>query len=342
MVAPAGNHLHVTIATRYTMKSTVLFTLSIMLVSAGGIAQEAKKIVDESMKTNVIAADTSKKGPWKSGGNLALNISQQNSSYWIGVSEKYALGLGLSADLYSNGAWGKDTWDNTLKANYALTNTESQGMRKTADFFDIYSRYGHFINQKKTVSLSGILNMRTRFSNGYDYTQDPKRRTSGFFAPANIMAGIGFDLKPTSYFSVFVSPVTARWVIVSNDPYSYSYPGGILPDGSHQQPIAEMYGVDPEKKVDNQFGAFVSANFNKEILKNVSYVSRLDLYSNYRHNPENLAIFWTNNLLFKVNKWLAFSYTWNLAYDDNYVPEGVSGPRVQFLGTLGIGATAKF
>jgi hypothetical protein len=94
--------------------------------------------------------------------------------------------------------------------------------------------------------------------------------------------------------------------------------------------------------VDAQFGAFLSAKFDKEILKNVAYTSRLDFYSNYRRNPENIDIFWTNSLLFKVNKLLTLSYNWNIAYDDDYIPEGESGPRTQFLGTFGIGLSAKF
>jgi hypothetical protein len=103
-----------------------------------------------------------------------------------------------------------------------------------------------------------------------------------------------------------------------------------------------LYGVDPVRKVDFQVGAFISANFTKEILKNVSYTSRLDLYSNYLDKPQNIDVFWTNNLLFKVNNWLGITYQWNIAYDDNYSPIGKNGPRTQFLGNLGIGVKGKF
>jgi hypothetical protein len=46
--------------------------------------------------------------------------------------------------------------------------------------------------------------------------------------------------------------------------------------------------------------------------------------------------------VFKVNKWLVLSYQWNVAYDDEVVPVGKKGPRTQFLGTFGIGVSAKF
>lgn len=325
------------------MKKTIIISLLGMGGTITGFAQPDKKMVDETLTSKKIDADTSKKGNWKSGGVLALNINQQTSSYWIGSTEDYSLSLGLSADLYSNYAKGKTTFDNTLKGNYAFLSNQSTGRRKTADFVDLYSKLGHNLNDSGTIVLATILNARTQFTNGYDYNypDNGKRRTSGFFAPATVLLTPGIDFRPTKTFSVFVSPAAAKWVFVTNDPYSYYYPNGIIPGGGTERPLADLYGVDPVRKVDFQFGAFVSAKFAKDLVKNVSYSSRLDLYSNYLRNPQNIDIFWTNSLLFKVNKWLVITYQWNVAYDDDYVPAGKNGPRTQFLGNLGIGITGK-
>jgi hypothetical protein len=305
-------------------------------LTASLYAQPDKNYVDEVKTSKRIEADTSKKKDWKIGGALAVAFNQQTSSYWVGVTESYSLNLGLLADIYANHAKNKSTWDNTLKMNYSVLNNQSQGVRKTSDFIDLYSKYGYTLNDSATLFASLLVNGRTQFTNGYDYGQTPKRRTSGFFAPATILITPGVEWKPVPYFSLFASPAAARWVIVSNDPYSFT---GTNPD---EAPISTLYGVDPVKKYDFQFGAFVSANFNKEIFKNVQYSSRLDFYSNYLDKPQNIDIFWTNNLIFKVNKWLAFTYQWNVAYDNQFVPEGKTGPRTQFLGNLGIGVTAKF
>ncbi len=322
-------------------KAVILATLSAMSATTL-LAQPDKKMADEALTNKKIDADTSKKGPWKIGGVVVLNVSQQNSSYWIGATEKYAFNLGASADLYANMAKKKNTWDNTLKLNYAFQNNESQGVRKTSDFIDVYSKYGRLLNDSGTFALAVVANGRTQFTDGYDYSFDPRRRTSGFFAPATILVTPGIDWRPNKYFSLFFSPAAAKWVIVSNKPYSYNYQGGVRPDGSQEVPLATMYGVDPEKMYDFQFGAFLSASFKYEVLKNVIYSSRLDFYSNYLRNPQNIDIFWTNNLVFKVNKWLGVTYQWNIAYDDDYTPSGESGPRTQFLGNLGIGVTGKF
>ncbi len=312
------------------------------LTTMQGLTQEISKKIDEATASKGIAADTSKKGPWKLGGLVTINLSQQNSSYWVGTNESFALNVGTSADIYGNYAKDRNTWDNTLKMAYAFTHNESQGVRKTTDFIDLYSKYGRDISKNGKTFIAVIGNFRSQFTPGYNYDLDPRRRTSDFMAPATILLTPGLEWRPNKFFSLFVSAVGPRWVIVSNDPYSYSYPNGIRPDGSQEEPISELYGVDPEEKVDAQYGAFLSAKFDKEIVKNVIYTSRLDLFSNYRNQPQNIDIYWTNNLVFKVNRWLVLSYQWNVAYDDDFIPEGVSGPRTQFLGTFGIGVAAKF
>jgi len=330
------------------MKKTVLFLLLLTCSLSTLKSQPNKQMVDEVLTTRKIDADTSKKKNWKSGGILALNLNQQNSSFWIGATEDYSLTIGANADLYSNYAKGKTTFDNTLKANYSFIKNKSTGGRKTGDFIDLYSKMGHNLNDSGTIALATVMNLRTQFSNTFDYNylqSELKRRTSGFFAPAIALLTPGIDFRPTKSFSVFVSPLAAKWIIVSNDPYSYYFPGGVIPPaygGGVEKPISENFSVDPVRKVDFQLGAFVSAKFNKDFTNFLSYSSRLDLYSNYLDKPQNIDIFWTNNLLIKVNKWLVFTYQWNVAYDDNYHPDDKQGARTQFLGNFGIGVSAKF
>jgi hypothetical protein len=330
------------------MKNPIIPGLVFLACGIVSVAQPDKKMVDDVLTTKKIVADTSKKKDWKSGGTFSLNLSQQNSSYWIGATEDYALSLGINADLYANYAKGKTTFDNTLKSNYAFVNNQSTGSRKTADLIDFYSKLGHNLNDSGTLVFATIVNARTQFANTYDYNylgQNLKRRASGFAAPAMVLVTPGLDWRPKKYFSVFISPIAAKWILVTNDPYSYYFPGGVIPaayGGGVEKPISENFGVDPARKVDFQLGAFLSAKFDKQFGKSFSYSSRLDLYSNYLDNPQNIDIFWTNSLMYKLNKWLVLTYQLNVAYDDQYHPDGKPGARTQFLGIFGIGVTAKF
>lgn len=96
------------------------------------------------------------------------------------------------------------------------------------------------------------------------------------------------------------------------------------------------YGVDPGNKSKNEIGAFLSADFNKEIAKNVVYKSRLDAFSNYKSNPQNVDIFWTNVLALKVNKYLSANVVLDLLYDDDAIG------RLQIRELIGVGFSATF
>jgi hypothetical protein len=74
---------------------------------------------------------------------------------------------------------------------------------------------------------------------------------------------------------------------------------------------------------------------------NVSYKGRLDLFSNYRNNPGNVDIFFTNYFSFKINKYLAATYNLDMIYDDDLRIFGKGGksPSLQLKSLIGIGFT---
>jgi hypothetical protein len=108
--------------------------------------------------------------------------------------------------------------------------------------------------------------------------------------------------------------------------------------------LGERYGLDPGKSARFEAGAFLSAIFKRDIAKNVNLRSRMDLYSNYLANPQNVDIFWTNVLTMKVNKWLGVTYNFDLIYDDDVRLFGPNSnaPRTQIKSLLAVGLTAKF
>ena len=296
---------------------------------------------------------------WRKGGALSINLAQGSSSNWAAGAEKSSFSLAGYTTLFANKKMGDFFWDNTLDLGYALQKTSSQGSRKTDDKIDFYSKAGKKISEHWAVV--GVYNLRTQMTDGYDYdylNKGIKRRVSGLFAPAYMLVSPGIEWKPTGYFSVMLSPISARWVIVSNDPYSYYYADGNipLPDGGNETPLAALYGVNPNRKVSFEAGAYMSANFMKDVLKNVTYKSRLDLFSNYvgkrdpvtdekmKAEPKNIDVFWTNSLVMKVNKFLAVTYNLDLIYDDDvkqFGPNNAS-PGTQVRSLLGVGLNAKF
>ena len=260
---------------------------------------------------------------WKKGGLFTLNIAEGSLNNWVGGGDKFSFSAVAFLNLYAFYKKGKHSWDNNLDLGYGFVNTTSLGQRKSDDRIDLLSKYGYEIVNHWYASA--LFNFRTQFANGYAYSKDNagneiKTLTSASFAPAYVLLGLGIDYKPTDYFSVFISPLTERWVIVSNDVLS----------------AAGAFGVDPGKDVKNELGAFFSANFHKEIAKNIIYITRLDLFSNYKHDPQNLDLFWTNVLALKVNNVISANINLDLLYDDDAIA------RLQVRQLLGIGLSAKF
>ncbi|MES2892562.1 MAG: DUF3078 domain-containing protein [Bacteroidota bacterium] len=331
----------------------ILIVLGLTVTAMPAISQDATvKAMQATTNTAIKITDTlADKNGWIKGGLFSLNLTQVSNSNWIAAGgEKFSFSIASALNLYATRSWGRNKWENVLDMNYGLINTTSLGVRKVNDRVDFFSKYGYSPANWKNVSLASLLQFRSQLTSGYEYNyfgSTVKRRNSGIFAPAYItFAPIGIDWHPKEWFSVYVSPVVARWTLTTNDPYSYVSPNGVF-NGNLETPLATLYGVDPAKKTRGEFGAFLTATLKKEIAKNVNYYSKLDLYSNYLKNPQNVDLFWTNQVKMKVNNWLQVSYTLDLLYDDDVrqkqvtpgvVPESVG---LQVLSTLGVGFAVK-
>lgn len=329
-----------------------VYLLLIAFVKAG--AQDAAVKEMKSTTTSAVKiADTARdKNGWIKGALFSLNLTQVGNSNWIAAGgDQFSLSVASALNAFATKAWGRKTWVNVLDVNYALLNTTTLGVRKVNDRLDFLTKLTSQPKKWEKVSFATLAQLRTQVTSGFDYEYfgtTIKRRNSGFFAPAYVtIAPLGLEWKPNDFFSVFVSPIVAKWTIVTNRPYSYVSQGGYF-NGKQETPLATLYGVDPEKQNRGEFGAFLTATFKNDIMKNVNYYSKIDLYSNYLKNPQNVDIFWTNQFKMKVNKWIQVSYTLDMLYDDDVKQEQTDplvAPKsvgLQLLSTLGVGFAYKF
>lgn len=308
------------------MKKILLIASLLTAIVAGAQDETVKKLkgeADKSIKKD--PADTTQK-TWKKGGMVGINLSQASLNNWAAGGDNFALAVTSIANLYAFYKKDKISWDNTLDFNFGYIKTTSIGGRKNDDRLDILSKYGYAIAPKWNVS--GLFNFRSQLFKGYTYPDNIKTFSSAFLSPAYILLSVGFDYKPNAAFSVFMSPLTARWVIVKDDTLS----------------AQGQYGVEPGEHSAFEFGAFISAGYIKELNKIVSYKGRLDLFSNYRNNPQNIDIFMSNVFAAKLSKWLSASWNLDLIYDDDVRLFGANGtsPALQVKSLIGVGVLMKF
>lgn len=287
-----------------------------------GLKDEANKTIAKDPKDTIPKT-------WKVGGLFNLSFNQVQLSNWSAGGDNSSIALSTFLNAHAFYLKGKHSWDNTLDVAYGFIHTTSLGTRKSDDRFDLLSKYGYDIGKKWYIS--GLFDFRSQFSKGYAYPANlPKTLTSDLLAPAYILLSPGLNYKPNNEFSFFISPATARWVIVNNDSLA----------------AVAAYGVDSSKKSRFEFGAFASISYNKKISPSAVYSGRLDLFSNYLHNPQNISLYWTNVLAVKITKLLSMSLTVNMIYDNDIKTvksDGTAGgPKPQIQEIFGVGIAYKF
>jgi len=263
---------------------------------------------------------------WRTGGVFSLNVAQGSLSNWAAGGEDFSLALNSLLSLYAFYKNGRHSWDNTFDFNLGYVKTTSLGARKNDDRFDLLSKYGYALTPK--LNLAGLFNFRSQIFKGYTYPEGVRTYSSNFLAPAYLLLGVGLDWKPNNDLSIFISPATARWVIVKDT---------ILANKG-------LYGVTPGEKVNLEFGAFASITYLKAFNKVLTYKGRLDLFSNYKRNPQNVDLYMTNLLNAKISKWLSVTWGLDLIYDDDVRIFGANANAagLQVKSVIGIGVLLKF
>ena len=308
--------------------STILFLiLSITFIQAKSQDIPIKPIIIETAKTIKKEADTSRWN-WKRGGLLNFSLAQGSLSNWAAGGDNFSLTVSSYFNYFLFYQRNRISWDNNVDVNLGYVQTTSLGSRKNDDRYDFTSKYGYKMDTTGKWYLSALFDFRSQFFDGYTYNNNKGSFSSSFLSPAYSLLSVGLDYKPNRKLSVFLSPITSRLVIVTNSILSKQ----------------AAYGVDTGKHVKSELGSFVTINYKNDFDKSITYKGRLDLFSNYIDHPQNINVFMTNQLSFKINKYFSASYSLDFIYDDNVRIFGPSGhsAALQSKSLIGIGFLKKF
>lgn len=270
-------------------------------------------------------------GKWIRKGIVTINMTQVNLTNWAAGGFSSVSGIAMFNGT-ANWKKGRRAWDNSLilafGGQHIHNGTDPQ---KTDDRIELNSKYGYELT--KAWYLASVFQFRTQFTEGFDANGT---RISNLLAPGYALFGLGLDYKPNDKFTAFISPVTARVVIVTDETLW----------GGSTDPELRVYGVKNGSTTEFELGGYIRAQYQTELAKNITFLTRGDLFSNYLRDPQNIDVTWETLWTFKVNDWFAATLNTVLIYDhDTKLPlvndanETVLAPATQFKQTLGIGLT---
>lgn len=236
---------------------------------------------------------------WTKKGTISLlfNQSSFNKEWQAGGSSNYAGNFALNYDI--NYKKDKVVWDTKMIVGYGLTKIKNAPrVSKTDDRLELNSLWG-----KKAEGdwyYSTFFNFKTQMDAGY--TADGIR-LSHFFSPAFFQLGPGMLWKKSNTFSFNLAPATAKLIVVH----------------PHFTALNSSFGVLPGNTSRLELGASISGNYTFNLIANVAVENRINLYSNYLENPQNVDIDYQMNVYMKINKFLSANIAFQTIYDDNSI-----------------------
>ncbi len=276
---------------------------------------------------SLMAQDQQPESPWTMSGSAGITGSQMTLTNWAAGGDP-----SVAADVQFNYSvdYKKDAklWQNRLELAYGLNRTESNGVRKTNDKIYFSSSYGHKVYDN--LYISALLKFNTQFADGYDYgvklDEGGYKQTSGFMAPAYFSGGLGVEWNPKAWLSVNASPATWKATVVT------------------EETLRPIYGL-ADSSTRHEFGGNVKIEMKGKIWGDLSGYTRLNLFSNFLDQPQNVDVDWTMRFDLKINKWLSANLNFHAIYDDDiHIPQadGSAYPCLQVQEVAGIGLLVKF
>ena len=282
--------------------------------------------------------------PWRNKNKVGFDISQIAFINWSAGGNSAISGL-IKGDFSRVYTKGNQKWVNELIVRYGLNQQDGVELRKTDDLIQLNSTFGYRKDSISNWYHSAKFNFNTQFSNGYAYPNTEKA-ISRLFAPAYILLGVGTENSSKSKHRVFyLSPFTFKTTFVLDQTLANQGAFGVT------EAIVDSNGmiITNGKQIRTELGFLFSSYYKKEIAKNIVWVNKLVLFSDYINKFGNIDIDYDFKLDMTVNQYVKVNIGARIIYDDDVKAkeqrEGKQvtlGPKLQIRQMLGVGLVYTF
>lgn len=283
-----------------------------------------------SAQETAVIKDTSY---WKRGVGLALAFDQLlNINPRQGAAQD-RLGFGGGINVFGNYQKGRVAWSNLGQWNFGVQRLGTGVVRignasanvpfqKSLDELVVSSKLGFKTSENSKIFYAADFNFLSQLTPTYQggssfpglFLNEIQGSSllSQLFSPAIINLALGVDYKPSPKFSVFYSPLGAKWIIVESN--------GIALRGVHGNPVEKnaQGNIISAENVSAQLGSQVRAIYTNKFLDDkLALTSNLLLFSNYLSNPQNVDVDWRSSLSWTLFKNFQLGLLVNFFYDDD-------------------------
>jgi hypothetical protein len=273
----------------------------------------------------------SKVNYWKTKTSVGINLNQAAfSDNWQGGGVN---SLALAGIINYKAEYSKESYSYVTEVilNYGKVKNKDQMEKKTVD--RIYWDHKAAIQMSKNWYFFGSVTFESQFDKGFMYdrpnNEERATLTSQFMSPGYLTESVGFEYKPTKYYSARLGTGTARQTFVPANEKLFE----ALDE--HGISKSDNYGVERGKTFRNDLGFQIVMNLDKDIFPNINLKSKYMVLIPYEH------VGFTNHrldvaLTAKVNRFMSTTLTGVALYDKN------TNSRVQGSQTLALGVVFVF
>ncbi|SDM75732.1 DUF3078 domain-containing protein [Pedobacter antarcticus] len=288
---------------------------------------------------------SSKVNYWKTTTAIGINVNQSSfSNNWTGGGVN-SLAVGGLVNYKAEYVKENYSYVTELNLQYGKIKNRDQLQKKTNDriFWDNKAAF----QLSKNWYFFGSLTFESQFDNGFSYSTINNVETptliSKFMSPGYLTQSIGFEYKPSKFFSTRIGTGTARQTFVLDNETlnaakrerAFAANPNETPENIENAGKTDNYGIAYNKSFKNDLAFQVVTAFDKDIFHNVNLKTRYALfipYDDLGQIDHRLDVAITA----KINRFMNVSLTGVGLYDKD------TDPKIQGSQTLAMGLMFVF
>ena len=252
---------------------------------------------------------------------LQLTQNYLTKNWYTGGSSSFST-LGIISGKLEYNDLKKITWENTLEWRSGAAMNDADTLRKIStneDVFKLYSKFNYKAVSKLYYSASA--EFVTQFFDNYKDINSNVLVTT-FFSPVRFNLNAGIDYKPVKGLSIALSPMSFKFVYVS-DTLRIKQTDFSIPVG--QKSLKEI-------------GSSLRIEYSYKPVREFALDTKMYLYTNYKKVEFDLEV--VANLI--ISRYFSTRISLHPRYDNTVILTGDEHAKLQFKEFVSVGFTHRF